>query len=67
MALQIYGNDDFPTIMNGMTDCTGCVKLDMECTMLKVGTIITEKIESGGGSAGRCFKIATRHAPGHPM
>ena len=23
--------------------------------MLKVGTIITEKIESRGGSAGRCF------------
>ena len=67
MALQIYDNDDSPTTMNGMTDCTGCVKLDMESTMLKVGTIITEKIESRGGSAGRCFKISTRHAPGRPM
>ena len=66
IALQIFGNDDFPTTMIGMTGCTECVKMDMECTMLKAGMIITEKIDAGGGSVGRYFKIVSKRAPGHP-
>ena len=67
VPLQICGNDDLPTTMSGMAGCTESVKMAMECTMLKVGTIITEKIEFGRGNAGGYFKIAIKHAPGHPM
>ena len=35
---------------------TACVRVDMVCTMLKVGMITTEKIDCGDGIVGEFFK-----------